>query len=107
MRGIWFLILLVWAPLAAAQATMLKCRDARGQITYSNVPCDKQGLQEIGPVADRTTVMPLGPAPKPSAAKEAPKDGGASQKKDDPEGVKPGAAAQIKPVVPALEKLVK
>jgi hypothetical protein len=95
MRGIWLLLLLCWAPLAAAQGsaaagtptpTMLKCRDARGQITYSNVPCDKQGLQEVGPVADRTTVMPMGPLAKPpaSSAKDATKD---APKKDEP--VKP------------------
>jgi hypothetical protein len=93
MRGTWILLLLCWAPLAAAHGPaaastgpMLKCRDARGQITYSNVPCDKQGLQEVGPVADRTTVMPLGPLAKPpaSSAKEAAKD---APKKDEP--VKP------------------
>ena len=89
MTRTWLLSLAFVAPLAAAQGpaaatsgTMMKCRDSRGQITYSNVPCDKQGLQDVGPVADRTTVMPLGPASKPPApaAKDAPK-------KDEP--VKP------------------
>jgi hypothetical protein len=56
--AIWFAVFPVTAQ------TMFKCKDAGNRITYSNIPCDKQGLQEAGPVADRTTTMPLGPAPQ-------------------------------------------
>ena len=96
--------LLLSAALLVAPAhaqTTFKCRDARGQTTYSNEPCEKQGLRDAGPVADRTTVMPFTTA-KP-AAKEAPKD---AARKDDPEGLKPGPSATVKPVAPIADRLL-
>jgi len=54
------LLLSAWAPVGAAQ-TMYKCVDDRQRVTYSNVPCDKQGLKDGGAVADRVTTMPAGP----------------------------------------------
>lgn len=56
----------VCAAPAAAQ-TMYKCVDDRRQVTYTNIPCEKQGLKDAGPVSDRTTTMPMGPLPKPAA----------------------------------------
>ena len=64
MRALLLLLLCAWAPIGAAQ-TMYKCLDESRRITYSNVPCDKQGLKDGGAVADRTTTMPLGPPPVP------------------------------------------
>jgi mRNA-degrading endonuclease toxin of MazEF toxin-antitoxin module len=38
---------------------MYKCVDERRQLTYSNIPCEKQGLKTDGTVtADRVTTMP-------------------------------------------------
>ena len=85
-------------PAAALAQTTLpqtyKCVDERRQVTYSNVVCEKQGLRDAGPVADRTTTMPFTePARKPAAAKPA----------AQPEP----PAGQIKPLNPLIEKLVK
>ena len=63
---------LVLLPAAAgaqpttAQPTTYKCLDQRGSTTYSNVPCEKQGLKSNGTVtSDRVTTMPFNEAPKP------------------------------------------
>ena len=102
MRGA-LLLLCLWAPIGAAQ-TMYKCTDARQRVTYSSEPCDKLGLKDAGPVADRTTTMPLGPLPKSAASKEAAK-APAPRDKDDADVGRGGA--QITPIVPLLEKLAK
>jgi hypothetical protein len=108
MRVVGFLLIGLWAAAGLAQAqTMYKCTDSQKRITYSNEACEKQGLKEAGQVADRVTTMPFGPAPKPAAAGagKAPgaKDGKGS--KDEAETIQRGA--QMKPVVPLLEKLSK
>jgi hypothetical protein len=114
MRTFLFLLLPLWSAAALAQTpTMYKCTDSQKRITYSNEACEKQGLKEAGQVADRVTTMPLGPVPKPApaGAAKAPgaKDGkdakGAKGSKDDTETIQRGA--QMKPVVPLLEKLSK
>lgn len=99
-HGLPLLAALLALPVHAQ--TMFKCRDGRGQVTYSNESCEKQGLRDAGPVADRTTVMPF-TAPARPAAKDAPKD---TARKDDPENLRPGPAATIKPVVPFTERLL-
>ena len=54
----------VWAQ---APTTMYKCVDERRQLTYSNIPCEKQGLKTDGTVtSDRVTTMPAGPAAMPT-----------------------------------------
>ena len=102
------MLLWTWSAAGAAQ-TMYKCLDEGRRVTYSNVPCDKQGLKDGGAVADRTTTMPLGPLPKPAAKPPVSKDAkdakDAKNSKDDVETIQRGA--QIKPVVPLLEKLAK
>ena len=66
MRTPSFLVLMLWAAAAPAQ-TMYKCVDDRRQLTYSNIPCEKQGLKTDGTVtSDRVTTMPLGPTPMPT-----------------------------------------
>jgi hypothetical protein len=70
MRGLVFLFGLLWAASGAAQTSApvtYKCMDERRQVTYSNIPCEKQGLKDGGPVADRTTSMPF-TAPAKTAA---------------------------------------
>lgn len=114
MRVLLLLLLSAWAPIGAAQ-TMYKCLDDNRRVTYSNVPCDKQGLKDGGAVADRTTTMPLGPLPTPAKpAAKAPasrdaKDGTDSKdskgSRDETESMKRGAP--LTPVVPLLEKLSK
>jgi hypothetical protein len=46
--------------------------DERRQITYSNITCEKQGLRDGGPVADRTTSMPFTEPAKPPTVKLSP-----------------------------------
>jgi hypothetical protein len=58
MRGAFFLVLMLWAAAGGAQTTY-KCVNAQRAITYSNIPCEKQGLKDAGPVSDRTTTMPF------------------------------------------------
>ena len=103
MRALLFLTLLAWAAVCAAQ-TMYKCTDARQRVTYSNESCEKLGLKDAGPVAERTTTMPLAPPPQPAARKDAAK-APAPRAKDDADAERGGA--QVKPVVPLLEKLLK
>jgi hypothetical protein len=98
---------LLLLPFAAGAQTLYKCTDPRGQVTYSNVPCDKQGLKLDRTVTDdRVTTMPLPPVQKPPAkppaqAADAQKDA----KDDDADVRKP--AARVKPVAPVIDKLVK
>jgi hypothetical protein len=61
-----FALLLTLSSAAMAQTTY-KCMDERRQVTYSNIPCEKQGLKDGGPVADRTTSMPFTAPPKSAA----------------------------------------
>ncbi len=88
---------------------MYKCLDGQRRVTYSNIACDKQGLSDAGPVADRVTSMPFTapPKPRPAAAPAA-----AAPAPGKPPGMANeaevgGAAAQVKPVVPLIEKLAK
>ena len=53
-----------------AQAQTYKCVDAQKKITYSNTACDKQGLKDAGPVADRVMTVPAGETRKPAARPE-------------------------------------
>ena len=98
--------LLVAGATAGAAQTTFKCVDGRGSITYSNVVCDKQGLKDAGPVAERTTTLPLPPLPAtpPPRERKADKSDKAAAK-DDVEADRP--AAQIKPVSPLIEKILK
>jgi len=116
MRVMGFLLLGLWSAAGLAQ-TMYKCVDAQRRITYSNITCEKQGLKDAGPVADRTTSMPFTALPKPAAAplKPAPgaePPGGAAKtavppaSTDEAEAGR-GGAVQIKPVNPLIEKLLK
>ena len=63
MRTVLSLLLALWLAAGAAQ-TMYKCVDDEKRVTYSNIACDRQDLQDAGPVADRTTTMPFAPAQK-------------------------------------------
>ena len=51
---------------------MYKCQDAQRRVTYSNITCEKQGLQDAGPVADRTTSLPFTEPPKAAPSKPVP-----------------------------------
>ena len=61
MRGVFFLSIALWAAAGSAQ-TMYKCVDGQRKVTYSNVPCEKQGLKydaEVGRGAAQ--VRPVSP----------------------------------------------
>jgi len=103
MRGAFLLLLWLWSAGSAAQ-TMYKCTDAQRRITYSNETCEKQGLKDAGPVADRVTSMPFTEPPKPAARKDAAK-APAPRAQEDAETGRGGT--QIKPVSPLIEKLVR
>ena len=95
------MVLALWAGTAAAQTTY-KCTDAQRRVTYSNVSCEKQGLTDGGPVAERTTSMPFTTAPKPAPRVEPAKP---PARKDDAEAARSGA--QVKPVSPLIQKLAE
>jgi hypothetical protein len=71
MRSAAFALLALLA--AQAQAQTYKCVDAQKRITYSNTACDKQGLQDAGPVADRIMTVPAVETRKPAVRPEPPK----------------------------------
>ena len=98
MRAALMLCLMACGAAAHAQ-TLYKCKDANsGQITYSNVRCETQGLQFVGRVEDRITILPSNaPNPVPPQKKES---------KPPAEGDgKSGSVA--KPVNPLIEGLMK
>ena len=100
---LWF-----WAAACLAQ-TMYKCVDGQRRVTYSNISCEKQGLRDAGPIADRTTSMPFTDPPKPAANTERP-DAAKSAVKPPASADSAEAgrgAARIKPVNPLIEKLTK
>ncbi len=70
MKVAGFVLLWSWAVAGVAQ-TIYKCIDAQRRVAYSNITCDKQGLQDGGPVADRTTSMPFVEPPKATPSKPA------------------------------------
>jgi hypothetical protein len=69
--------LLVCYPMSNAEATMNKCTDGR-QITYTNEPCEKMGLNSAGPIKDAVTVMPLIPKTPGNTPEKSGKDGAES-----------------------------
>ena len=98
MRAALTLCLMACAASAHAQATLYKCKDANsGQITYSNVRCETQGLQFVGRVEDRITILPSN-APNPVPPQR--KDGKGSEA-----DTKPGGA--VKPLNPIIDGLTK
>ena len=84
MRTVFSLLLALWSAAGAAQ-TMYKCVDDERRVTYSNIACDKQDLQDAGTVADRSTTMPFVPtqklSPRPESAKESGKEPADPKKK--------------------------
>jgi len=102
MRALPLLLLCAWVPIGAAQ-TMYKCLDDNRKVTYSNVPCEKQGLKEGGTVADRVTTMPAGPAALPTQKLKPPVE----MPKANKDGEVDRSGAQPKPVNPAVEKPAK
>jgi len=101
------------SPASLAQ-TMFKCKDGSGRITYANAACEKQGLKDAGAVANRTTTLSLPPVPSAAprnrvpAATSAPAQATAPNPPaagDEFEGRK--APAQVKPVNPLIERLLK
>ena len=64
------LLALLAALPAAALAQTYKCVDAQKRVTYSNTTCDKQGLRDAGPVADRVMTVPATEMQKGAPRKE-------------------------------------
>ena len=87
-----------------AFAQTYKCVDENKRVTYSNTSCDKQGLKDAGPVADRLMTVPAAQAPKAAPRKDAGKAPPRTTAEDMDEG---RLGAGVKPVVPLMEKLAK
>ena len=107
MRTTIALLALVLLPATAGaqQPTLYKCLDARGSLTYSNLPCEKQGLKSNGTVtSDRVTTMPFTEPPKP-----APKPGAVKPQGQplDVEGIDAGGGTKLKPNLPQFDKPAK
>lgn len=99
MRAAFLAILMLWTAHAAAQTTY-KCTDAQRRVTYSNEACEKQGLRDAGPIADRVTSMPFAAPPKPEARKETARPLTPREREERDSG----GGAQIKPNLPAPDK---
>jgi hypothetical protein len=98
-----FLFLSLWAAAAAGQTaapTVYKCVDERRQVTYTNTVCEKQGLRDAGPIADRTTSMPFTAPPKPASPRDSAKPPAATDESGR-------SGAQVKPASPLIDKLLK
>lgn len=67
MRTLSILVLTAASLISLpVHATLYKCQDAAGKITYTNLPCDKSGLKE-------TKIIPPAPPPaEPAPAKAKP-----------------------------------
>jgi hypothetical protein len=98
-----FLLLAAFPAVVSAQTTF-KCLDAQKRVTYSNTSCEKQGLIDAGPVADRIVTLPTVEVRKP-AARQEPAKAPTPRSLDDAEVGR--SSTQIKPIVPVLEKLAK
>jgi hypothetical protein len=56
MKTVQFAVaVLAAAASSLASAQVVKCTDRAANITYTNIPCEKQGLREAGPVRERLT----------------------------------------------------
>jgi hypothetical protein len=112
MRVAWILIATLWTGPGFAQ-TMYKCLDGQRRTTYSNITCEKQGLNAAGTVEERVTSMPFTPPQKPNQLRRVPDSAPAPADAPPPvapveaEAGGPGGGARVKPVVPLIEKLVK
>jgi putative hemolysin len=67
---------------AAAQATLNKCIDSQGKVTYSNLPCKN---------ARETRAVPIDPAPRPDPVRPAP----VRTQADKPVPAKPAATLRL------------
>lgn len=81
MRTLSLLALLILA--LPVHATLFRCEDAAGHVTYTNLPCDKAGLKEakvIPPAPPPAEPAPVKPEAAP-AAKSAEKESKEPEKK--------------------------
>ena len=67
--GLLFFAALLLPASAGAQATLNKCIDARGSVTYSNLPC--KNAREVQRI-EIDPAPPVPPAPSPAQAKPEP-----------------------------------
>jgi hypothetical protein len=77
------LLLALFAALpATGLAQTYKCADAQKRITYSNTACDKQGLKDAGPIADRVMTVPAAEMPKSAPRREPAKAAPPTEKQE-------------------------
>ena len=125
-KGVTFFCLLILVASHAGAADIpptFKCRDRSGRITYSNVRCAEQGLQDAGKVPTRITVVPAPARPlqAPKRDRREPKRAASVAKedadgrdeatgadtRDDDEGGRAKPAGRFKPVNPIVERLLR
>jgi len=92
---------------------MNKCTDGK-QITYTNEPCEKTGLNSAGPIKDAVTVMPVAPKLQKESSEKPGKEQGDSDETprnkapmNDASGADVSREATIKPVNPLVNKMLK
>jgi len=76
-----FLVILICHVATYAEPTTNKCTDGY-KITYANMPCEKLGLQAIGHVRNKITVIPALKETEKTSSKETDKK---SKKRKDSE----------------------
>jgi len=94
--------LLAAASVLAHAESVVKCMDAAGKVTYSNIRCEDQGLRLVGAVNDRTSVMPGTrqdrSIPKGSGRQQEATQEASGDLRDNP---------VVKPAVPLIDRLLK
>lgn len=73
MRVLFLLLLTLSGFLAVpAHATLYKCQDASGKVTYTNFPCDKNGLKESKIIPPPPPAEPVPAKPDPAVETKVP-----------------------------------
>ncbi len=107
-----FAVLFFCYSIADADASMNKCTDGK-QMTYTNEPCEKTGLNAAGPIKDSVTVVPAATVSKKESSENSGKEhaegseiSGKKVSMNDDSGTEVPRAPAIKPVSPLLDKML-
>ena len=102
------IVIIFLCPLAHAENTTNKCTDGK-QVTYANMPCEKLGLNSVGPVKNAVTIIPAPPKPKKPPPENYTNE--RSEKDDvtqsDATDDEAPSTTKIKPINPLIEKLLQ
>lgn len=93
-------------PITHAESATNKCTDG-SQVTYANMPCEKLGLQSVGPVRNAVTIVPAPPKPKKNLSENVAKEGSEEGEVPDVDVDDAARAKKIQPVNPLIKKLLE